>query len=46
MPARDRLGRDTSVTNASSIVVLLEKGPDQRVLLAGDSTPGVLEPAL
>jgi beta-lactamase superfamily II metal-dependent hydrolase len=43
--ARRRLGRDVSVTNASSIVLLLERG-DERVLLAGDSTPGALEPAI
>lgn len=36
---------DTSVTNASSIVLLLEWG-DTRVLLTGDSTPSVLVPAV
>jgi hypothetical protein len=36
---------DTSVTNASSIVLLAELG-QERMLLAGDSTPAVLLPAV
>jgi beta-lactamase superfamily II metal-dependent hydrolase len=43
--ARVRAAPDTSVSNASSIVLLLESG-EQRVLLAGDSTPAVLLPAV
>jgi hypothetical protein len=39
--ARTRLGTDTSVTNASSIVLLAEYG-DTRILLAGDATPDSL----
>jgi beta-lactamase superfamily II metal-dependent hydrolase len=43
--ARSRRGRDTSIANRSSIVLLLEwRG--QRVLLAGDSTPAALVPPL
>jgi beta-lactamase superfamily II metal-dependent hydrolase len=44
--ARARSGKDTSVTNASSIVVLLEPKEGPGVLLAGDSTPAVLVPAV
>ncbi|MEO7262024.1 MAG: MBL fold metallo-hydrolase [Jatrophihabitantaceae bacterium] len=43
--ARERKGVDTSVSNASSIVLLLEYG-QERVLLAGDSTPRALLPAV
>lgn len=38
-------GQDTSIANASSIVLLLEWG-DVRLLLTGDSTPSVLLPAV
>jgi beta-lactamase superfamily II metal-dependent hydrolase len=41
--AGSRKGSDTSVANASSIVLLVEYGAE-RVLLAGDSTPGALIP--
>ncbi|WP_177225064.1 ComEC/Rec2 family competence protein [Geodermatophilus obscurus] len=43
--ARRRADPDRSVPNASSVVLLAERG-DDRVLLAGDSTPGVLLPAV
>jgi len=43
--ALDRVGNDTKVADRSSIVLLIEYG-DQKVLLAGDSTPSVLQPAL
>ena len=42
-------GDDSSAANASSIVLLLERGPapeDERVLLAGDATLGALAPAV
>jgi beta-lactamase superfamily II metal-dependent hydrolase len=42
---REPPGEDGSVANASSIVLLLERGED-RVLLTGDSTLAVLEPAV
>jgi beta-lactamase superfamily II metal-dependent hydrolase len=42
---REAPGDDGSVANASSIVLLLERG-DDRVLLTGDTTLGVLEPAV
>ena len=43
--ARSRPAPDTSVTNASSIVLLAEYGP-HRVLLAGDATPASLQDAV
>lgn len=43
--ARLRSGVDRKIPNASSIVLLAELGT-RRVLLAGDSTPNVLHPAL
>jgi hypothetical protein len=43
--ARARSGSDTSVPNASSIVLLVEYG-ETRILLTGDATPSVLVPAV
>ncbi len=43
--ARSRSGSDTSITNASSIVLLVEYG-DARILLAGDATPAALTSAV
>jgi beta-lactamase superfamily II metal-dependent hydrolase len=43
--ARSRKGADTSVANASSIVLLVEYG-DECILLAGDSTPAALTPPI
>lgn len=43
--ARSRKGSDTSVANASSLVLLVEYGAS-RVLLAGDSTPAALTPPI
>ena len=43
--ALSRKGSDKSVANASSVVLLVEYGAS-RVLLAGDSTPGALTPAI
>jgi beta-lactamase superfamily II metal-dependent hydrolase len=43
--ARSRTGSDRSVANASSLVLLVEYGAS-RVLLAGDSTPAALTPAV
>ena len=43
--ARDRRGNDTKIANRSSIVLLAEFD-GHSVLLAGDSTPSVLQPAL
>jgi beta-lactamase superfamily II metal-dependent hydrolase len=43
--ARGRKGTDTSVPNGSSVVLLVERG-SERLLLAGDATPGVLAPAV
>lgn len=43
--ARARRGTDTAVPNRSSIVLLVEH-KERRVLLAGDSTPAVLQAAI
>jgi beta-lactamase superfamily II metal-dependent hydrolase len=43
--ARRRSGTDTSIPNASSIVLLAEFG-NRRLLLAGDATPGSLLPGI
>lgn len=46
---REDAGDDSSAANASSIVLLLERGhgpEDERVLLAGDATLRALEPAV
>jgi beta-lactamase superfamily II metal-dependent hydrolase len=43
--ARTSLRKDSKIANRSSIVLLAECD-DVRVLLAGDATPGILEPAV